>query len=187
MIVDPRGRSIEGVEPDSRSWLAEVARPLRVRTLFATLTLVAIFCAIAVSVRDSRREHALLARLLQGDTSVRIQAMTIRRGDRLVVITNAPALAYLAECMRRSQPGETMHGGQPCTASLELTPKDVLGFEMYVTREKWALMTAESIEPGWPSHEVILLEPQPQQIRAMMEYLLATDPPSDTIFRIADE
>ncbi len=188
MAIDPRGRSVKNTtKARAGNWLAEAAPPFRSRTLIGLVIVVAVASGLLLAVRESRRERALLLSLLAGDEKLQLQEIRITAGHKHVIVTSRAALDYLTQQFRHGQDGDWVSGARECTLSLTFVPDDVVEVIMLVSENRWGLQIDRGIEPGWPSHDVILLEPQPQQIRAMMGFLLADDPPSDTLLRIADE
>lgn len=187
MAIDPRGRSVRNAtKARAGNWLADAAPPFRRRTLVGLVMVVAVASGLLLAVRESRRERALLLSLLAGDAKLQLQEIGITAGHKHVIVTNRAVLDYLTEQFHCGQDGDWVSGARECTLSLTFVPDDVVEVPMLVSENRWGLQIDRGIEPGWPSHEVILLEPQPQQIRTIMEFLLAADPPSDTILRIAE-
>lgn len=188
MTIDPRGRSISNdIKARAGDWLADASPPFRRRTLVGLLVVVAIASVLLLAFRESRRERALLLSLLAGDANLQLQEIRITTGRKQVIITSRTALDYLTEEFRHGQDGDWVSGARECTLTLTLVPDDVIEIGMLLSEDCWGLQIDHGIEPGWPSHDVILLEPQPQQIRTMMEFLLGKDPPAETILHIADE
>jgi hypothetical protein len=180
MAIDPRGRAIDD---DAKAcvgdWRVDASPPFRRRTLVGLLVVVAMASAVLLAVRESRRERALLLSLLAGDARLQIQEIRITAGRKHVVVKSRSAMDYLTEQFRHGQDDDWVSGARECTLSLTFVPDDVVDVGMLVSENRWGLQIDRGIEPGWPSRDVILLEPQPQQIRAMMEFLLADDLPSD--------